>query len=45
MESTCLDAARVQTKRVEGEAKNWAIPTLDRLENPMDGKLPIIDLS
>ena len=40
-----LDAAAIQAKRVEDEAKNWQIPTLDQLETPIDGELPIIDLS
>ena len=45
MESQNLDAAAIQAKRVEDEAKNWEIPTLDKLETPIDGELPIIDLS
>ena len=45
MESETLNAAAIQAKRVEDEAKNWDIPTLDRLEIPIDGELPIIDLS
>ena len=45
MASKNLDAAAIQAKRVEEEAKNWQIPTLDQLETPIDGELPIIDLS
>ena len=45
MASQNLDAAAIQAKRVEEEAKNWQIPTLDQLETPIDGELPIIDLS
>ena len=45
MASQTLEAAAIQAKRVEEEAKNWQIPTLDQLETPIDGELPIIDLS
>ena len=45
MESINLDAAAIQAKRVEDEARNWNIPTLDKLETPIDGELPIVDLS
>ena len=39
-----ISDAAIQAKRVEDEANNWDIPTLDQLELPKDGELPIIDL-
>ena len=45
MDSTkYISDAAIQAKRVEDEANNWDIPTLDQLELPKDGELPIIDL-
>ena len=43
--SESLNEAAIQAKRVEEEANNWDIPTLDRLEYPSDGEIPIINLS
>jgi isopenicillin N synthase-like dioxygenase len=40
-----LSEAEKQARRVEEEANNWDIPTLDRLESPSDGELPIIDIA
>ena len=40
-----LTNAEIHAVRVEKEANNWEIPTLDKLEKPTEGDLPIIDIS